>query len=305
MKPQGIVFERDFIVVSGSDRLRFLQGMLSADIKRACLNGLYTCGRSFLLNAKGKIVSEILFFVDSTSGQTADNANIILSCTKGYGTTICEALDKLIIADDVALDLQPNLYKVYRLPGGITGSAEFKRVPSSVPSAQDVVFESTKMDATTWVLPCGLLGPGDCEVWAQGTFEIEALSQQMFHQKRIEVGVPLWGVDFTEESFLLEYPVKDAISFHKGCYIGQEVVARTTYRGHVVRAFAKFSLERNITEKDFLVLQDQPEKVVGKITTVVGDRALGLLRIDQAKLAIVTQQLKVPVNSIRFLIDVE
>ena len=53
--------------------------------------------------------------------------------------------------------------------------------------------------------------------------------------RRVEVGVPRIGLDMGEKTLALEVPVEDAISSTKGCYLGQEVVARGTARGHVNR----------------------------------------------------------------------
>ena len=53
--------------------------------------------------------------------------------------------------------------------------------------------------------------------------------------RRVEVGVPRIGVDMGAKTLALEVPVEDAISITKGCYLGQEVVARGTARGHVNR----------------------------------------------------------------------
>ena len=50
---------------------------------------------------------------------------------------------------------------------------------------------------------------------------------------RIEAGIPRYGVDFSEDNLLLEVALDDAVSFTKGCYLGQEVVERIRSRGHV------------------------------------------------------------------------
>jgi folate-binding protein YgfZ len=54
-------------------------------------------------------------------------------------------------------------------------------------------------------------------------------------RRRIELGVPRIGVDMGEKTLALEVPVEEALSATKGCYLGQEVIARGTARGHVNR----------------------------------------------------------------------
>src|SRR5262249_33163408 len=61
--------------------------------------------------------------------------------------------------------------------------------------------------------------------------------------RRIEVGVPRIGIDMDGGTLALEVPVDDAISATKGCYLGQEVVARGTARGHVNRRLVGLVVE--------------------------------------------------------------
>ena len=53
---------------------------------------------------------------------------------------------------------------------------------------------------------------------------------------RIEAGIPRYGVDITEDNLILETGLTHAVSFNKGCYLGQEVVERIRSRGHVNKA---------------------------------------------------------------------
>lgn len=55
---------------------------------------------------------------------------------------------------------------------------------------------------------------------------------------RIEAGLPRYGVDIDETKVVLETGLDDAVSFTKGCYIGQEIIARIHFRGHVAKRLA-------------------------------------------------------------------
>jgi folate-binding protein YgfZ len=60
---------------------------------------------------------------------------------------------------------------------------------------------------------------------------------------RVEAGIPLYGVDFAEDNLLLEVGLDHAVSFSKGCYLGQEVVERIRSRGHVNKKLSGLFLE--------------------------------------------------------------
>ncbi|MGH3087753.1 MAG: YgfZ/GcvT domain-containing protein [Rubrobacteraceae bacterium] len=84
---------------------------------------------------------------------------------------------------------------------------------------------------------------------------------------RIEAGVPRFGADITPENFPNEAGILDrAVSFQKGCYPGQETVARTHYRGQPNKNLHRFVIEGEALDPETSILQN--EKEVGKITSV-------------------------------------
>src|SRR5439155_13716951 len=91
---------------------------------------------------------------------------------------------------------------------------------------------------------------------------------------RIEAGIPRYGVDFTEDNLLLEVGFDHAVSFTKGCYLGQEVVERIRSRGHVNKKLVGLTLEGQepASPRDVIVFADKP---VGTITSSVHSPALG------------------------------
>lgn len=61
---------------------------------------------------------------------------------------------------------------------------------------------------------------------------------EAFETLRIEAGIPRHGVDLTEQNVVLESGLDEAVSFTKGCYVGQEIIARIHWRGHVAKRLA-------------------------------------------------------------------
>jgi folate-binding protein YgfZ len=90
--------------------------------------------------------------------------------------------------------------------------------------------------------------------------------------RRVELGLPRIGLDMTEDVLALELPVEAALSTTKGCYLGQEVIARGTARGHVNRRLTGLVLEGPVPTSGAGLVRDG--KDVGRLTTVA--RAYGL-----------------------------
>jgi len=166
---------------SGSDRVRFMQGMLTNDVAGIPPGGFR---RAALLNVKGRVLAivdivdegETLFVL--TEPVTADKVRALL--------------ERHAIADDVSF------------------------TPASRPVHR--VWDS--IDAV-WSAP-PIFAPPPAPPSTEAEIEI----------RRVEAGLPRYGVDVSEDYFPFEAHLEPAISMTKGCYIGQEVVARAHARGH-------------------------------------------------------------------------
>jgi folate-binding protein YgfZ len=91
---------------------------------------------------------------------------------------------------------------------------------------------------------------------------------------RIEAGIPRYGVDMDDSNVVLEAGLDDAVSFTKGCYIGQEIIARIHWRGHVAKKISGLILEEGKVERDSK-LQAEDGKDAGRITSVTVSPRLG------------------------------
>lgn len=104
---------------------------------------------------------------------------------------------------------------------------------------------------------------------------------------RVEAGIPKFGVDMDENLVVSETNLDDAVSFTKGCYIGQEIIARIKYRGHVAKKITGLILDAQEPPEAKLLSQDSKE--IGLLTSVAFspklDRwiALGVIKYNFLK----------------------
>jgi len=104
---------------------------------------------------------------------------------------------------------------------------------------------------------------------------------------RVLRGVPRWGRELGEDTIPLEANLREAISYTKGCYIGQEVIAKATYRGAVRRRLVRLEVSAGARPGDSLL---EEGLVVGELTSVVDPdpeggepKALGYVKRDRAE----------------------
>ena len=102
------------------------------------------------------------------------------------------------------------------------------------------------------------------------------IGDEAFEMLRIEQGTPRYGVDMDETNVVLETGIDEAVNFNKGCYIGQEIIARIHFRGHVAKKLTGLifeDAETEIAHGDELKTLD--DKNAGKITSVTFSPKLG------------------------------
>jgi folate-binding protein YgfZ len=115
--------------------------------------------------------------------------------------------------------------------------------------------------------------------------EFEAIPTDLYEVLRIEAGVPLFGKDMDENTIVPELGLDGLISYNKGCYIGQEIIARIHFRGHVAKQLAGLTLAE-MSSVESQELQSQDGRNAGRITSAVfspqldATIALGFIRYE-------------------------
>jgi folate-binding protein YgfZ len=104
---------------------------------------------------------------------------------------------------------------------------------------------------------------------------MEKLSSETCEILRLEKGIPLYGVDFTEKNNPVEAGLENAYSLTKGCYAGQEVVSKAIRVGSVPKALSRMKLEGRIVPERGTAVTSREGKEIGKITSAVMSPLLG------------------------------
>jgi folate-binding protein YgfZ len=110
----------------------------------------------------------------------------------------------------------------------------------------------------------------------------QLVSPDVFEILRIEAGIPRHGQDMDETNVVLEANLDDAISYTKGCYVGQEIIIRIKHRGHVAKKLVGVKFDKPVDAGAAIASVDGKE--IGRVTSVTyspklaGTIALGYLR---------------------------
>ena len=284
-----------WIRVTGSDRVRWLNGMVSNNVRDlAPGHGVY----AFLLNAQGRIQADLYVF------QRGDS--LLVDTERGQRDKILQLFDRYIISDDVEIsDIGDKLTAL-----GLTGPQTqlvLRKAGIHAPDLGSLEFCVPKCDCACDCLQCILVrgddpAGGSYQIWlapdklkstwdALGAAGATAVGTRALELRRISFGIPQFGVDIRERDLPQETGQTRALNFTKGCYLGQEIVERVRSRGAVHRQFTAFAVEGTLPEPGAKILaSEKDEKEVGEITSSAilplpgGDRpvALGYLRREAA-----------------------
>ena len=85
---------------------------------------------------------------------------------------------------------------------------------------------------------------------------------------RIEAGIPRYGIDMDETTVVNETNLDEAVSFTKGCYLGQEIIARIKYRGHVAKKLTGLIFEFEVGLESGAKILSVEDKEVGRVTSL-------------------------------------
>jgi folate-binding protein YgfZ len=229
---------RGLLQFTGADRLSFLQGMLSNDLgSLQPFEGQYAT----LLTQQGKVVADIRVLCSLNS--------FYLDFWQDLRSKILDHLNHYLVADEVEITDRSAEYAILSIQGPkaeallrkLAGLSELPTRPKQHAmvtiegAAVCVVRDSdTGESGFDLIIPRTHLFAIAKSLTATGTsFGAAWVGEDAHNVLRIEAGVPRYGIDFSEDNLLLEVGIDHAVSFTKGCYLGQEVVERIRSRGHV------------------------------------------------------------------------
>jgi aminomethyltransferase len=226
------ISSRGSIRATREDRLRLINAITTNDVAGLSPGqGTY----AFFLDAQGRILSDALILVAG--------GHIVLDCEPERAGFLFAHLDRYIIMDDVAIEDISHQRTLLAIEGPRAGDVAAALTGGALPAAQPF---SHAVSGSTAILRASLTGqPG---IWlayspAQHAEVVSRLraegavaaSAEDFNVVRVENRKPRYGEDFGEQTLAQESGQMHAVSFTKGCYLGQEIVERIRSQGQVRR----------------------------------------------------------------------
>jgi glycine cleavage system T protein len=259
---------RGRIRVSGSEAVQFLNGLITNDMKTLEENRWMP---AVFPNVQGRLIAAVRvirtndsFLIDTEPEthtrvlQTIERYTLagdfhVTDVTTDTGFVSLQgeqALEVLQRTIDQDVDLQP--YGVRTIEWDQTKIVAV-RATHTTEDGVDLLVEAAKA----------------VELWqALIRSGAEPLGFEALEILRIEAGIPRYGVDMDETLVVSETNLDDAVSFTKGCYVGQEIIARIKYRGHVAKKIVGVIFADKIDLAPGTVVRASDDKDIGRVTSI-------------------------------------
>ncbi|MGE3468338.1 MAG: folate-binding protein YgfZ [Pyrinomonadaceae bacterium] len=253
--------KRGLIDVRGNEAVQFLDGLITNDVETLEDGGQMPAA---FPNAQGRLLAVVRVL--------RQGDRFLFETEEATREKVFQNLFRFTFAGDFFVEDLSDKYRYFEV---------FQSEPPTV--AGGLTFG----DRSPW----GIFAPlNEAEQFVQrlATSGAVEIADDLYETLRVENGIPLYGIDMDETTIVPEIALDGLISYKKGCYIGQEIIARIHFRGHVAKQLTGLVLETGATAPKLLPgteLTTENGKNAGRVTSVAfspmrGEIALAFVRYD-------------------------
>jgi len=277
------------IECTGDDAKNFLQNQLTSNINHLTAE---SAQHSAWCTAKGRMQASFVLYRVESGFQALLSSDLV--------TATLKRLQIFVLRSKVKLAELSTVHEVIGLSGP-QAEAALKNAGLPVPAAdlKTVAFDEGKvirLDAKRWLIV--VASTAAPEFWKRLAEKARPVGTPVWYWLDVQAGVPL-VTEATKEAFvpqMANYDKIGGVSFNKGCYPGQEIVARTRYLGKVKRHLYRVRADQAMKAGDILCSPENPETACGMIANAAaspdgGFEALGVIQesfADPGKLRLAT-----------------
>jgi folate-binding protein YgfZ len=237
---------RGRIRVTGSEAVMFLNGLITNDMKAVVENEWLP---AVFPNVQGRLIGAVRITREKDSGFLIDTEN-------ASHEAILKTISRFTLAGDFRVSDVTSETALLTVQG--------RRASEIVSNINATAIRATHTGEDGF----DLLVDGDVSLVKEKLVAAGAqpVSPEVFEILRIEAGIPRHGVDMDETNVVLETNLDDAISYTKGCYLGQEIIVRIKHRGHVAKKLTGLKCDKPVEAG--AAVQSVEGKEIGRVTSV-------------------------------------
>jgi folate-binding protein YgfZ len=288
---------RGRILVSGTEAVQFLNGLITNDMKTLAVNSWMPAA---FPNVQGRLIASVRVVRLKDEGTGKNVSPVFLIDTEAAThERVLKTIERFTLAGDFRVTDMTNQTAQFSVKG--SKAADVVRATLGDKAAELLPNQSIQIDwpqseqdgngadeATSGVIvmresPASEDGfefvvnaDRAGSLWeALQNAGARPVGYAALEILRIEAGVPRYGVDMDETNVVTETALDDAVSYTKGCYVGQEIIARIKYRGHVAKKLTGVMFEQLVNVEVGATIYSADGKEAGRVTSVADSPRLG------------------------------
>ncbi|HEX6730747.1 MAG TPA: aminomethyltransferase family protein [Pyrinomonadaceae bacterium] len=287
---------RGRILVGGTEAIMFLNGLITNDMKTLTENQWMP---AVFPTVQGRLIAatRVIRLKENLTDKNPD-PRFLLDTEARSHELVLRTVERFTMAGDFHVKDVTGESVMLTVQGKSATSIASKRFGAAVGElTRNGVIEIQSGDEKVWLLPATHTAENGFDLvvhieQAPSVLEslIEAGALPVGHDAleilRIEAGIARHGRDMDETNVVTETNLDDAVSFTKGCYIGQEIIVRIKHRGHVAKKLTGLMFDSQKTLSSGAVIKSTDDKEIGRITSstyspqLAGTVALGYVRYE-------------------------
>ncbi len=273
---------RGRLLVSGSEAVQFLNGLITNDMKTLEVN---TWMPGAFPNVQGRLIASVRVIRLRDEGADKKVCPAFLIDTEAAThETVLKTIERFTLAGDFRVKditsetamLSVQGKKAATIVGSVLGDAAAASASNAV---QQINWKQTGATPEVTIIHASHTGQDGFDLvvakdHASSLWDVlqhagaQPVGYDALEILRIEAGVPRYGIDMDDTNVVTETNLDDAVSYTKGCYIGQEIIARIKYRGHVAKKLSGVIFDGMAALTAGAPINSTDGKEIGRITSV-------------------------------------
>jgi len=271
---------RGRIRVSGSEATMFLNGLITNDVKNLAQNrwmpAVFPTVQGRLIGAVRVIRgSEPTFLIDTEAASHEAVLKTISRFTLAGDFKVADVTSETALLTVQGKRAAEVVEKVFETPvselpnnGVVETNVTIVRATHTGEDGFDIIVEASRAAEIRQSLESAGAQP---------------ISDETFEILRVEAGIARFGRDMDETNVVPETNLDDAVSYTKGCYVGQEIIVRIKHRGHPAKKLTALRFETDQKIEPGTIIKSTDDQEIGRVTSAVVSPRLGSIGLGYVR----------------------
>ncbi|HEY5075723.1 MAG TPA: aminomethyltransferase family protein [Pyrinomonadaceae bacterium] len=259
---------RGRLLISGSEAVMFLNGLITNDMKTLAVNSWMP---AVFPNVQGRLLAAVRI-IHREDGFLIDTESATLA-------TVLKLLERFTLAGDFHVADLTSETAMLSIQGMNSDEVILKTLGETVINRHGVVIAQLGNGAKVTIIRATHTAEDGFDLFISANESgslhdsltragAQPVGAEALEVLRVEAGIPRFGLDMDETNVVTETNLDEAVSFTKGCYIGQEIIARIKYRGHVAKKLTGLTFENEVALESGAQIFSADDKEIGRVTSL-------------------------------------